>query len=232
MKKDNASLSFSENISSNSIFHFTNSFENLKSILKKGFKISYVSEKLFVSPVESLFYIAPMVCFCDIPLGGIKAHLSRYGDFGLGIHKSYCKMKKINPVFYIYRASTFNHIFPDISLKYATIIPYIKRYYGTNITGKGPLRFYNEREWRYIEKDKIEILNESNLVKKKCEELNKNINHYLDFGLDKVEYIIVKNKTLLSTMVNFIDGELEIDQQEKKILYTKIISSTRIKNDF
>lgn len=233
--RNNQSPDLSQNLSSNTLFHFTKSFDKLASILKDGFKLSFVAEVLPRRSLKekSLYYIAPMVCFCDIPLGGVKVHLQRYGSYGLGIHKTFCKHAKINPVFYIHNYRTFNYILPESILDPSSIVPYIKKYYGMNIRKKESFRFYNEREWRYVKSKKVEILDwNRDQILNRCDELNQNSPHYLSFDHTYVEYIIIKNKSEISKMVDFIDGHMKGTDQEKKILYTKIITATRIKYDF
>ncbi|MBK7740573.1 MAG: hypothetical protein IPI42_08450 [Saprospiraceae bacterium] len=39
----------------------------------------------------------PMKCFCDIPLGMIKKHLSNYSKFRIGITKEYAKKNTFSP---------------------------------------------------------------------------------------------------------------------------------------
>ena len=81
-----------ETISSNCLFHFTNSAENLLNILENEFNPRYCLENLkfldFSPKMTDYFEIAiPMVCFCDIPLSKIKTHISIYGNYGIGMKK-------------------------------------------------------------------------------------------------------------------------------------------------
>jgi hypothetical protein len=197
-----------------------------------GFKISYVLEAIpKKTRKEKAYYIAPMVCFCDIPLSGVKAHLLKYGNYGLGIHKDICKQEIINPVFYIHNSRVFNYILPEPMCNFSSIIPYIKKYYEES--EKGKFRLYDEREWRYVVSKEVEILNGDKVpFIEKSYKLNQNPPHYLRFNPNVVEYIIVENKTEITKMVDFIDRNMNIAEQEKKMLYTKIITTTRIKNDF
>lgn len=106
-------------VSSNNLFHFTNSLSNIKSILKEGFRVNSCKE---VSPFEitiwnnkifmqkrkylldrkavSYVYI-PMVSFCDIPLNQIDEHTNKYGVYGIGLKREWGKKYGLNPVFYI-----------------------------------------------------------------------------------------------------------------------------------
>lgn len=102
-----------QTISADSLFHFTNSFDKLISILKNEFAPRYSLEdfKHFtkfpnivrVDKIEEKEYekAVPMVCFCDIPLSQIKNHIYIYGGYGLGLKKEWGKSKGLNPVMYV-----------------------------------------------------------------------------------------------------------------------------------
>ena len=221
-----------ENLSASSLFHLTNSLDAIKNILQKGFKISYWFERL---PLDNYFYIAPMVCFCDIPLGTLKMHLHRYGGYGIGIRKSICRKLGINPIFYLH--SRARHLFPSIeTYKGSRITPYIKQCYGEDFhpnTKSKDFIFYNEREWRYAESEKTEIFELPNAeVKKICDEKNKNLFKYLDFPRASISYVIVKYESEVIKIVNFINKDRNFNYQEKKILSSKILTEGNIKYDF
>jgi hypothetical protein len=55
-------------------------------MLRDGIKPRYVFERL---PYKEYHYIVPVKCFCDIPLGKIKSHLEWFGNYGLGIKRSF-----------------------------------------------------------------------------------------------------------------------------------------------
>ncbi len=229
------SADLSQNLSSNTLFHFTNSFEKLKSILRNGFRLSYVPEVLpkKIQKDMSVCYIVPMICFCDIPLGGVKVHLQRYGSYGLGIHKNFCKRANINPVFYIHDSRVFNNIIPEPMINSSSVIPYLKKYSGKNIKKNSIFRFYNEREWRHVDGSKTEMIHaDEERIRKRCRELNKNATTFLLFNPDDIEYIIVENKSEVIKIIDFIDKCMKASEQDKKILYTKVISATRVRYDF
>jgi hypothetical protein len=59
-------------VSANTLFHFTNSMDNLKGILTHGFYPCYSIEDLSVFVPKDIFkeeirHAIPMVSFCDIP---------------------------------------------------------------------------------------------------------------------------------------------------------------------
>src|ERR1035437_3707797 len=97
----------SENISSNVLFHFTKSLENIVDILTSGFYPHYCPEYLFgplhIAAASSGMppaHAAPMVCFCDLPLSLIRKHLDEYGQFGIGLNKKWRINNGVTPVFY------------------------------------------------------------------------------------------------------------------------------------
>jgi hypothetical protein len=149
-------------ISSNSVFHFTDSGEKLKSILKHGFQPRYSLETFRFQKNE--FNIAiPMTCFCDIPLSLIKSHIEVYGGFGIGLHKSWAIKNRLNPVLYLEDNSQLNeslaavfqslHLTKNDSVLYsetADILRYLKPYYGNFFRDNKSHCFYNEREWRFV----------------------------------------------------------------------------------
>jgi hypothetical protein len=112
-------------VSANALFHFTDSIDILKSIVRNGFYPRYCMEKkdfLRVYPANKLRYSAsPMVCFCDIPLSLVKKHALRYGKYGIGINKSWAQQYGINPVTYISSESTVSK---QINYSYAAIRKY------------------------------------------------------------------------------------------------------------
>ncbi len=86
-------------LSTSSIFHFTNDKEKLKGILKTNFKVSYCKETLQFNNEGFIMHI-PMVSFCDIPLSKAKNHIKSYGEYGIGLNKSWAVKNGLNPVLY------------------------------------------------------------------------------------------------------------------------------------
>lgn len=97
-------------ISSNSIIHYTDSLENIESILSEGFRIKYCAERLFGETTNS-YAAHPMVSFCDIPLSQSHKHFKSYGNYGIGLSKEWAKEKGINPVLYIDENSSISKTF-------------------------------------------------------------------------------------------------------------------------
>jgi hypothetical protein len=46
-----------------------------------------------------------MISFCDLPLGLIKPHIDKYGNYGIGMTKEWGINHKLNPVLYLERNS-------------------------------------------------------------------------------------------------------------------------------
>jgi hypothetical protein len=160
-------------LSSNTLFHFTNSIDNLLSILTHEFRPSFCKEKLPIKD-DTLEGGIPMVCFCDIPLSQTRSHMSVYGSYGLGLTKSWGIRQGISPVLYstpsspvmegLYRlikrglglrsafvraGSVDNELWGDVYRLSCFVKPYkgefVKR--GDKYPSK---RFYDEREWRWV----------------------------------------------------------------------------------
>ena len=219
----------------NSIFHFTNSFENLKKILNdKAFKVSYCKEELNYSFGNlnggiSYSYAIPMISFCDIPL----TSKTTYGDFGIGMKLSWAIEKEINPVLYVNKNSKIstsiwrilnNNI---IDKAITQLMQLIKNREG-KITRNNKIEktdFYNEREWRYIPvidlldtdkypdyiyqcdyESKLKLLGEKPHINEK--------KYLLGFDLDSIEVIIVENNEQINSVYEIFDSQ---DKEKLKL---------------
>jgi len=97
--------STSVNLSSNTLFHFTNNMDNLLNILKNDF-VSHLSiERFDENGNIAILYAAAMVSFCDLPLSTVKQHLRYYGSYGIGLSKRWGISKGISPVLYVHERS-------------------------------------------------------------------------------------------------------------------------------
>ena len=86
-------------LSSNIIWHQTD-FNGLRSVLKsKRFLCSYSLEsiKWKSSRLDLAF---PMISFCDIPLSDISEYLGKYGNYTIGMKRSWGKTVGLCPVWY------------------------------------------------------------------------------------------------------------------------------------
>jgi hypothetical protein len=237
----------SQNISSDSIFHFIKRREWLLRILKeKSFKARYVYEEL----PHIRFHIGiPMKCFCDIPLGVIKKHLSHYGKFGIGISKEFAKRNTLSPVIYVHQKS-------DTMLRYLrsikktefmknpdSLLPYFKldETFSKGLDGrKLTTRLYDEREWRWIPKEpKFEDFSsftEEEIRRTRLdivnEELEKDRNKYiLPFNYADITYIFVQQENDVDNVIEQI-RKIEVPNIQQDRLIAKIITARQIERDF
>jgi len=118
-------------ISSNTLFHFTKSIDYIRSILEDEFYPNLSLEDLSCLDLEKI--AIPMVSFCDIPLHQTKTHMEYYGDYGIGLSKSWGQENGANPVLYTYQNSPLA-IGLRQSLEWAN-----KKYLGLRKLGSIPL---------------------------------------------------------------------------------------------
>jgi hypothetical protein len=91
-------------VTSDTLFHFTTSLNNLKGILKKKFQVTYCQEKYQLDyETHESFY--PMVSFCDIPLSLTKDQIKSYGSYAIGMTKEWGIKNNLNPVVYVEKQS-------------------------------------------------------------------------------------------------------------------------------
>jgi len=251
-------------LSANTLFHFTSSIDNLINILTNEFEPRYCLDQVCLFRERTAI---PMVCFCDIPLSQIKDHIENYGRYAIGLSKDWGKRKGINPVLYSYPNSTlsitinsmgealykedttqtgksFNVKSAAVLLIYTTL--FTKPYEGVLIRENAnpkTVRFYDEREWRYI--PQITKFGELHLPLTLKEEDFKNkdlvlenqvklaSNSRLSFQPNDIRYLIVEKE---SEILNFVDRITDIKArypiEDRKILHTRIMSIEHILDDF
>lgn len=87
-----------------SLFHYTQDWKNVLGILQNGIYFSYSFDDL-----GAIFIAIPMISFCDIPLSRNQEHISRYGNYAVGISKDALLNKYPNgfwgPVHYVFNGS-------------------------------------------------------------------------------------------------------------------------------
>jgi hypothetical protein len=242
------------------VFHFTNDLDTLKNILLTyGFYPKYSLEDtswLDINGWESMAF--PMVCFCDIPISRISAHVKTYGRYGLGMSKEWAIKKGLNPVFYISaHAPISKSIFQAVQegtkadklrakkdKKFVKplnfLLSHSKPLSGEIKTNDGFIEikdFYQENEWRYVPMiDGIPILiskdryNDRHEIKR-LNNLLKN-NATLTFKSSDVRYLFVKREEDISPLIEFIDSQLTSSSlPSKRILMSRIISLRDIQRD-
>jgi hypothetical protein len=91
------------------LFHFTTE-QNLKSILRENFKVSYARERIHGGTKKKEFAV-PMVSFSALRLSELKQNIGTYGKFGIGMTKEWAVRNGLNPVMYASRESFFTENF-------------------------------------------------------------------------------------------------------------------------
>lgn len=190
-----------------------------------------------------------MVSFCDIPLSQIKEHLDRYGSYGIGLNKIWGIRKKLNPVLYIKKNSiiklSIDSLYYFISNQEAEVgeeaaralqevFMYIKSYETDVNRAEKYYRYYNEREWRYIPPS-ADFINEDQFNDfRRGRELNNSIqNEKLIFEPNDIRYLILRDETEIDELIDAIPViKSKFDEQSRKRLISRIITSEQIGNDF
>ena len=229
-----------QNLSADSIFNFMSNREHLVDTLRSGFLAMYCNENY---PILEKKFAIPMKCFCDIPLGMIKRHLTRFGKYGIGVTKRYAIENGITPVSYVHKKSqniwsVMDDIFMDVedgTATGSTVLPYFKWYEEKTEERKYPLRYYDEREWRWVPEGK-EI--KEGFSKGAIKELNKNIVQdkglRLDFGFSDISYIFVRDEEDVKPVIEAMRRirKFRNDDCDADILISKIITAAQIEFDF
>lgn len=243
-------------ISPSTLFHFTNK-TSLFEILRDNFKLKYCLEKLPNNKDEGSIAV-PMVSFCDIKISEITEHISKYGEYGIGLSKEWAIKKKLSPLFYQNLNSEFSEnfiitareLFKDdsVDIKYkasfADILRLTKQYEGKLIRGKEIIekyRFADEREWRFVPKITgnskfLPFIQEDNYdtADKKKKANDKLKNERLKFNANDIMYLIVKEEEEINELIHhirYVKGK-NYTANEVDRLTTRIISCERIFNDF
>jgi len=229
-----------QNLSSNSLFHFVNKMEYLLDILRNGFQARYCYEKF---PKLNIPIAIPMKCFCDIPLGQIKYHISKYKGYGIGVSKSFARKNGITPVIYVHNNSKTlidylkemqsSGVITDIS-----ILPYFKKYSGKE--NLSTVRYYDEKEWRFVPDDfsfldlrRVKEVNRKNHVRRHNNKLNKT-DYRLILSPNDIKYLFVEKKNDVNDLIielKLIKSSI-YTTNEIELLISKIITASQIIGDF
>jgi len=200
----------------------------------------------------------PMVCFCDIPLSQIKEHIEKYGQYGIGLKKTWGIENGLNPVLYAEIkshlskefASVMNHLFKgkdeqllglsEFEKSVIRIMSYVKNYQGElqrqNIMIPN-YRFADEKEWRYVplvEEDIPLAVDASKYLKNKTAANEKLCNMRLIFHPNDINYIIIKDDSEIENFINVLKNAKGNSYTYNDIerLTTRIITVDRIMEDF
>lgn len=151
-------------VSTNSIIHYTNKFENLLGIISEGFKVKYCS-KLMLSHKWKINNQVPMISFCDIPFSSFQEDILKFME----VMASDCR--KTGPIkrelIQCFTWQSVHRLIIYILIKWQKqllkkadiktldfmqkLIVNTKNYQSDLERGKIKIkdyRFYNEREWR------------------------------------------------------------------------------------
>lgn len=237
------------NYRTSSLFHYT-TYNGLKSILKQGIIPNYCKED-FSTDKNNLVVGIPMVSFCDIPLTRTDEFTKRYGNHAIGLSKEWALKNQINPILYINNEEIIT------SLKFykeyksslnanLNLFGFSKKYMGEH-NKKGQCN-YEENEWRYILKEEdgitwkwgeTEYSTWRGSEDKKPEPDTFLKARTLKFGIDDISYIIVEFEKQGLRIVDYIsklpslrETDSVLGDEDKKLLYSKIISIERIRTDF
>ncbi len=244
-------------ISTNSIIHYTDSFEKITSILQEGFRIKYCAEVLKLWKTRSSKAAHPMISFCDIPLSDSKQHFDAYGKYGIGLSKKWAISNGVNPVIYIENNSLISKSIYELikerrksdsnltkkqKREILQIKSYAKNYSGPLKRGKvnnPDYKFYDEREWRLVPgKDDLNnakfSVTLSAYSKNKEKYNNKVAACRLAFKSKDISYIIVDKTLEIHKMISFLRKEYSNIRTENEldILLSKICSTEQIIADY
>jgi hypothetical protein len=248
-------------ISSDTLFHFTNK-ENLLGILENEFYPRFSLEHYQIDETTSFAVGLPMVSFCDIPLSLVHRHMTKYGNYGIGMSKEWAERSRLNPVLYLRKGSQTTRILGDVITGIAKdvrevckvgieieslteqrdllfkLFTYTKPFYC--LTEESEItKYYDEREWRYVPDpssyDCVKIMLTQSEFKDPIlsEENEKLKNAKLCFQPSDINYIIIKDESERLDLIKEI-GRIKgkHDSDTQSVLLSKIISAEQILQDF
>lgn len=243
-------------ISANTLFHFTRDIGTLLSILKSKFYPRLCLEQRIMSQLDLRLAI-PMVCFCDIPLSQISEHALKYGEYAIGIKKDWAIKQGVSPILYVHDNSLIlNTVLSEIKAtsedvlanpggdaslrmkKFVDMVCMMKPYEGFDERIGKSIRYYDEREWRYVpsrEKgDQFTYITESVFHEEGVREKinSENEKYGVEFNPDVINFLIVANDNdvlRLKHEIETIKGAYPYNSVH--LLMTRIISMERIRED-
>lgn len=243
---ENINTQFTEHIreSDDYLFHFTDKYSSIISIMKEKFKPFFCVEDLsfIYEGEENLTMAFPMVCFCDIPIERHDRHIDKYGSYGIGLTKEWAQNNNLNIVNYSYKKSIVSaslrimiRVYQDylseqheydiqgfknaLNILLMTSKPYEGRKF--NKTKRDwsnyTFRYYDEKEWRYL--PLVDKLNWSFSL----EDYSNNYDIFFD-EISK-EQIKIQEKYKLDFSVNDIKYIFLISETEKEKFILDISNS-------
>lgn len=203
-----------------------------------------------------------MVSFCDIPLADYKKHfynkkntgdLGYYGDYGIGLSKTWARNNGLNPVLYV---DSKSHVSTSLRKDFErfmrndgrteTSTPHQMFLYAKNYEGelfrKGTLkkkdyRFYDEREWRIVpdsrQLDNNPVVLDANIYKENTAAFQRRIEaNLLKFDLKDISYIIVKSDDEKSLVYKQLRDSFRRDSDPINLTSITVLTSEQIIGDF
>lgn len=203
-----------------------------------------------------------MVSFCDIPLSLVYRHMTKYGNYGIGMSKDWAERNMLNPVLYLRRGSQTTRILNDVLNVVVKDVKGVRKL-GIEIESLTKLRdllinfftftkpfdcltkdvkitkYYDEREWRYVPDpssyDGVKIILKETQFKDPLlsEENEKLKKAKLRFEPSDINYIIIKEETERLDLLEEIGRiKREYERHTRSVLLSKIISAEQIFQDF
>ncbi|MGH9874840.1 MAG: abortive infection system antitoxin AbiGi family protein [Pyrinomonadaceae bacterium] len=247
-------------LSANTLFHFTSSLENLINILTEEFHAHFCLENVsLLVGLKELEVAIPMVSFCDIPLSQTAFHLSVYGDYGIGMTKSWGKRNGISPVLYTYDNSLMVTRFTRMMDSVMKDLPkqtedeaiplvfdfasFVKPYEGALWRIGGTLdniRFYDEREWRFVPNlpkdfEPLFLGKPSFLSEESRSKANLAVRELsrLSFEPNDIQYLIVRREDEIVPLIKQVQmKKSKYAYDDVLLLSSRIISAEQIGMDF
>jgi hypothetical protein len=245
-------------ISSNTVFHFTGTLENLVGILTNEFRPSYCVEDLspLRNPGNAKFVLAfPLVAFCDIPMSQATDQMATYGRYALGLSRDWAMRQGLTPVLYTHADGAtmpaINALVQhagDQGVKEINVLDqaykllfYSKPYRGRlwrSGTWRADTCFYNEREWRFVPdgkpfKDIRVLVGDDALSEDMRASATEQVTKRLSFAPSDIRYVIVGAESEILPMIE----ELERIKGPKytwssvKLLTSRLLSAEQIRSD-
>ena len=255
-------------VSANTLFHFTKA-KGLEGILTSmGFYCQYSDEHfeniLPSSVSDHRFVYTPMISFCDLTimqLSNDSSHRKYFGNYGIGLKKSWGTKNGISPVMYVHRASQAAKQFPELikvtgsienlllkkGVDYITTskmkdelidsLKYIKPYKGIWHKGREKERYYllQRREWRYCPKLTEHPILSGKIKENKTEKENINEDlkkHLIKFQPKDVKFILLQTKKEISKFTKTIQGFSGLSDNDRNDLVRKLRTFEEIKEDY
>lgn len=243
-------------LSANTLIHFTKEKDSLKKILEENFKVFNCKEAVVLGGKRNTIRV-PMVSFCDIPLSEVKDHISKYGNYGIGMTKEWGVRKALNPVLYVAQNSTLSASYRQAFMHYALdtdldiddwsdeqkaigdVLRYMKNYEGSlerNGVTLDSYRFSDEREWRFVPPYSAPcdmFVNEVYYQDNPDAVDNRLIDMRLEFEPNDIKYIIINDDTEIGEFVDHlrrVKGK-NYSLHDIERLTTRIFTTDQIKSD-